>query len=367
VSAMNARERFNRIMHFQPVDRLPLWSVEAVMEGAIRQWIRDGFFPMGMSLSDVFKLDPKETIRLDTDPLPAYVQRTIDEDDRWRTTVDQYGFRVKTLKEQSVGPEIYYYLSGVVANRQDWEELKKRYDPADPRRRPRSWGPELIDYYNSALCPVGLRIDWGPGRGVKNGYAMGLERFLETVVDDPGLVQEMLDFWADFVIETARDLVSHCHIDYAYLAEDGIGYKTSSLVSPKMYRALWIPAMRRVTDFLHSHGIDVIGHYSSGSTLPLIPLLLDIGVNLHFPLEVAAGMDAPDLRRRFGRNILLIGNISRQALMDGPLAVEREFNAKVPALVADGGYIPAVDDAIMPDISFASYRRYLELVRGFRL
>jgi len=116
-----------------------------------------------------------------------------------------------------------------------------------------------------------------------------------------------------------------------------------------------------------SVGIDVIGHYSSGSQIPLIPVLLDIGVNLYFPLEVAAGVDARELRRRFGKDILLIGNISRQALMEGPQAVEKEFYAKVPSLSEEGGYIPAVDDAIMPDISFESYKRYLDLARDFRL
>jgi hypothetical protein len=362
---MNARERFNRIMHFQAVDRIPLWSVEEVMEGAIRTWIRDEDYPIGMSLSDVVKLDPVEIIRLDTDPLPAFVQRTLDEDDRWRIWVDQYGFTVKTLKAQSVGPVVYIYLSGVVNDRQDWEELKKRYDPADPRRQPRSWGPEFIAHYNNAAGPVGLRIDWGPGRGVKNGYAMGLEHFLEMLIGDPGLVEDMLDFWADFVIAMARDLVTNCQIDYAFFAEDGIGYRNSSLVSPKMYRKLWIPAMRKVTTFLYGHGIDVIGHYSSGNTLPLIPLLLDIGINTYFPLEVAAGMDAHELRNKFGGDILLIGNISRQALMDGPEAVDREFYAKVPSLMEAGGYIPAVDDAIMPDITFESYQHYIELVRSF--
>ena len=364
---MNARERFSRIMHYQAVDRIPLWSVEEGMEGAIRTWIRDGDYPIGMRLSDVVRLDPVQIIRLDTDPLPAFVQHTLEENDRWRIWLDQYGFTVKTLKEQSVGPEVYIYLSGVVKNRQDWEELKKRYDPTDPRRKPRSWSPELIEYYNNATCPVGLRIDWGPGRGVKNGYAMGLEHFLETVIRDPGLVKDMLDFWAEFVIAAARDLVTSCQIDYAYFAEDGIGYRNSSLVSPKMYQQLWIPAMRKVSDFLHGHGINIIGHYSSGNTLPLIPLLLDIGVNTHFPLEVAAGVDARELRRTYGRDILLIGNISRQALMDGPEAVDREFYDKVPPLMEDGGYIPAVDDAIMPDISFASYNHYIELVRNFEL
>ena len=106
-----------------------------------------------------------------------------------------------------------------------------------------------------------------------------------------------------------------------------------------------------------------------GITDPTIstPFLLDIGVNLYSPLEVAAGMDAIELRKQFGRDILLIGNISRQALMDGPHAVEKEFYAKVPQLMKSGGYIPAVDDAIMPDISDESYKHYLDLIRGFKL
>ncbi len=367
MTALTDRERFNRIMHWEPVDRPPVWGVEEVTEGAVRRWIRDGDFPIGSAVADVFSLDPVILMRLDTDPLPSFVQRGIGEDDEWRTYVDQYGFTVKELKAQSVSPRVYYYLDGVVHNRAEWEALKCRYYPQDPRRKPRAWSDELIDHYNEATCPVGLRIDWGPGRGPKNGYTMGLELFLETLISDPGLIRDMFDFWADFVIEASRELVTRFRIDFVYFAEDGIAYKNGTLVSPKMYRELWIPGMRKVADFLHSHGIKVIAHYSSGNQIPIIPVLLDIGVNLYFPLEVAAGMDARALRQRFGKNILLIGNISRQALMDGPHAVEHEFRAKVPPLMASGGYIPAVDDAIMPDISYASYKRYLELVRAYRL
>jgi uroporphyrinogen decarboxylase len=212
-----------------------------------------------------------------------------------------------------------------------------------------------------------MRIDWGPGRGAKNGYAMGLELFLETVMDDPDLIKDMFDFWAEFVIETARDWFEHVRFDFVYFTEDGMGYKNSSLVSPKIYKSLWIPALRKVTDFLHGYGVNIIAHYTSGNIRPLIPTLLDVGINLYFPLEVAAGMEARALQQEFGRDIRLIGNISRQALMDGPAAVEREFQSKVPALMASGGYIPAVDDAILPDISFESYQRFLELVRNYRL
>jgi len=36
---MNPKERFNRIMRFQSVDRAPLWGVEEVTEGAVRCWV----------------------------------------------------------------------------------------------------------------------------------------------------------------------------------------------------------------------------------------------------------------------------------------------------------------------------------------
>ena len=122
-----------------------------------------------------------------------------------------------------------------------------------------------------------------------------------------------------------------------------------------------------MVEFVRGHGVPVVGYLTSGKVRPLIRPLLEIGVSLHQPLECAAGLDARDLRREFGRDLLMIGNISRQALMDGPDAVEREFQAKVPPLMEAGGYIPAVDDLLMPDMPYASVKRYVELVRGFKL
>jgi len=101
---MNPRERLNRIMIFQPVDGPPFWSVEGVTEGAVRRWIQEGPFPLGMSVSVVFPLDGHEIICLDTAPLPSFVPRTIEKNDRWKTASDNYGFTVRTLREQTVTP-----------------------------------------------------------------------------------------------------------------------------------------------------------------------------------------------------------------------------------------------------------------------
>ena len=362
---MNARQRFGRIMHFQPTDRVPMWQVEGVSEGAVRQWIRDGHLPLGVDKDDVVACDPSTVIRLDTDPLPAFVRRTLEADEQWRTTIDPYGFTVRTSRARSVGPTVYYYLAGSVHSRRDWRDMTRRFDPADPRRRPRDWSEDLFGHLNGSAGPVGLRIDWGPGRGIKNGYMLGFDRFLQTLTDEPDLLAEIFDFWADFVIELARPWLANVRFDFAYLVEDGMGYKNSTLVSPEMYARIWAGPVRRVAEFLRAAGIDVVGYLTSGNVRPLIPTLLEVGVNLHMPLESAAGIDARTLRRQFPRDLLLIGNISRQALMTGPEAVEAEFHAKVPPLMEAGGYIPAPDDLIMPDMPLASYRRYAELVAAF--
>ena len=166
-----------------------------------------------------------------------------------------------------------------------------------------------------------------------------------------------------YTVDLSLDGVSY---DFASFCED-MAHKTGPMIDPQLYREVFGPHYRRLVDRVQRAGIDTIFLDSDGNVEDLIPVWLDLGINFIYPLEVAAGMDALALRREFGRDILMIGNISRQALMDGPGAVEREFYAKVPPLMKSGGYIPAVDDEILPDIPLESYQRYIDLVRNFKL
>jgi uroporphyrinogen decarboxylase len=364
---VNAKERFLRIMNYQKVDRIPLIRVEGLSETAARKWIMEGHLPLGVNINDVVPYDPWTLHHLDVVPLPTFVSRTIEADDEWTTGIDVHGFTVRTSRIKSVGEKIYYYLDGPVHDRDDWEKMKKRFDPSHPHRKPPDWSPELFEVYNSSSGPLGMHACWGPGRSIKNGYMMGLERFMETLAYDTSLASDMFEFWADFLIEMARDWVANIKFDFFEFDEDGMGFKNSTMVSPETFRKIWAPPMRRVTEFLRSHGVELICYKTSGNIRPIIPVLLDIGINMHWPVECAAGMDVLELRREFGRDLRLVGGIARQAVMDGIEAVEKEFYRKVPPLMGDGGYIPAIDDIIMSDMSYAAFRRFDELVREYEL
>jgi uroporphyrinogen decarboxylase len=71
-------------------------------------------------------------------------------------------------------------------------------------------------------------------------------------------------------------------------------------------------------------------------------------------------MDPRRLRQLFGPELILAGGIDTMEIAKGRKAIAAELEAKIPALLQQGGYIPFLDHAIPPDISYADFMYYLE-------
>ena len=140
--------------------------------------------------------------------------------------------------------------------------------------------------------------------------------------------------------------------------------KTGSLISPKLFREFMMEPLKRVTRTLNEYGIKIIMVDSDGNLDELIPLWLEANVNFVYPLEVAANCDAVRYRRQFGKEVLMLGNIDKRVLRDGctKREIEAEVMSKVPQLVKEGGFSPAVDHAVPPDVPFEHFKYYLDLV-----
>ena len=102
---------------------------------------------------------------------------------------------------------------------------------------------------------------------------------------------------------------------------------------------------------------------SDGNINKLIAPWLEVGVNFHWPLEVAAGMDAVALRKKYGKHLTLVGNIDKQVFSKGKSAIHDEVMSKVPYLAETGGYFPSLDHNIPPDVPFGGFKYYVELLR----
>jgi len=93
-----------------------------------------------------------------------------------------------------------------------------------------------------------------------------------------------------------------------------------------------------------------------------VPLWLEAGVNGIYPLERAAGVDPVEWRRKFGRELRLIGGIDKRAMAEGPAAIDKELEHVRP-LMEEGGYIPWCDHLVPPDVPFQHYMYYLNRMK----
>jgi uroporphyrinogen decarboxylase len=238
--------------------------------------------------------------------------------------------------------------------------IKPRLDAKNPGRRPQgeAWD-RFVAGARGRDAPLGI---WcGSFYGWPRSL-MGVERISLMFFDDPALIHEMCNHIADFAIEAVAPILQEVPCDFAYIWEDMAG-KAGPLCSPAMYRKFMLPPLKRVTDMLHSHGVDIIIVDSDGNNDVLVPLWLEAGVTGLRPFEIAAGCDPMAARRQYGKSLVIQGGIDKRALAQGPEAIEREVLSKVPWLCLQGGYFPQVDHLVPPDVSLANYRCYAALMR----
>lgn len=352
---MTHRERFVRTMHYQPVDRIPIWDF-GFWEQTIVEWRKQGL-PEGVSTDEFFGMDKQwHAIPVNLGMIPGFDEIVYEEDEQTQLVRDGSG---TLMRRSKCGTSIPTFIEFPVKNRADFEAMKERYDPDDPRRYPADWDQRVREYRDRDYA---LGIPAGGFFGWVRGW-MGVENTCICFHDDPQLMRDMMDFVADFVCRAIERALADVEIDYSSFWED-MAYNKTSLISPRMFREFMVPPYQKITRLLAAHRVDVNVVDCDGNIEQLIPLWLEGGVNCMFPLEVGVwGTSAVELAQRYGPQLLMIGNISKRALAGDRGAVEREVMSKVPALIKRQGYIPTVDHRVPPDVPLANYQYYIELVK----
>lgn len=288
--------------------------------------------------------------------IPAFKPEIIDHDERTVTLVNGGGVTVRYLKDDPWSMPTF--VDWPVKDRSTWKEYKKRLDPNTPERWPEDWDA-CVQLVKNLSLPISLQV------GGFFGYLrewVGTEKILYMFYDDPELIEEMMDQMLYMEIEIIKRVVKDIKIDSATFWED-MCYRAGPLISPDMFRKFMMPRYRKITDLLHKHGINIIFVDSDGNVEKLIPLWLECGINYVWPLEVAAGNDAVALRKEYGKDLILAGNIDKRALNRDKAAVKEEVMSKVPYLLETGGYFPTVDHLVPPDVPLENYQYYINTMR----
>ena len=369
VLGMNLLERFLACMEYEDPDRVPNWELGAwpqtvqrwEAEGLDVQRLHWGWFNGEAELG----MDEREFIHINSRMIPQFKTKVLEEDGQTQLIRDAQGRVRRTLKAGAVGGarmSMDTYERFPVENRGDWEELKKRYDPTHPRRyeanwrivRPAGWAarqhPLILGQNCSTLGFYWMAREW-----------MGTEPLSYAWYDQPELCHDMMEFWADFLIEITRPVLEVTGVEYVCLNED-LAMKTGPLLSPETYREFIYPRLRRVVEFFKSHGVRYVAIDSDGNPELIVPMMMDAGVDILWPLERAAGQDPVRIRKKFGKTLRLWGGVDKRELAKGPEAIDAHLRAMAP-LIEEGGFIPSVDHTVPPDIGWGNFRHYMERKR----
>ncbi len=362
---MDARTRFLSVMEYQPCDRLPNWEL-GTWPQTQQRWLEEGLHPESIHW-DWFTGEPKlgmdlrEFIPFNGSLIPPFKEEVLESDERTEVLRDASGRLRRALKEGTVNAgrsSMDQYLRFAVENRDDWREVSKRFDPADPARLEADWQRHLPRWKQRTVPLI-----FGPNMQTMGFYwmareLMGTENLSFAWYDQPELMHEMMEFWEHFLIQSARPVLEQIDVDYINLNED-MAMKNGPLLGPQTYKTYIFPHMKRVVAFYKSHGVRYVSVDTDGNPEPLIPLLLEAGVDLIWPLERAAEQDPVRLRKKFGRTLRLVGGVDKRALASGPEAILAHLKELQP-IVEDGGYIPTVDHTVSPDISWSNFQYYIE-------
>jgi uroporphyrinogen decarboxylase len=278
------------------------------------------------------------------DPQRAYVEQGQDcvmlpsqtppESNAWRDGVDEWGRLWKNGM----------YVTGVV----DTRENLQRYSPpldyvvrlfdAERAQAIRHRYPDHCLIYGTHIGPMTAAY-----------MAMGFERFFKGLVDDPALVQHLLEVRTDWCIAQYRRALS-LGAEVLILGDD-VASRHGPMISPRMYRRWVLPCHRRIVDALDA---PVIWH-SDGDIRPLLPLAIEADfVGVH-GLEPAAGIDLGEVKRQFGRDLVLIGNVDVGVLVQEDLdAVRHDVDRCLEQGAPGGGYMIASCNSIFTGMNLCA-------------
>ncbi|MCL2486211.1 MAG: hypothetical protein FWE86_01255 [Oscillospiraceae bacterium] len=339
---MTTKERMTRICAHKEADRVPI--IDIPWDGTLARWRREGM-PSDVDWQDYFGVD--KWTRIEVDISPRYGGKVLEETDDYIIYINPYGVTQRCFKELDSTPE---HLDYRVNTPEEWEKAKKAM-AFDENRIP--WDDLKRQYPKWVAEGQWLEAGFWFGFDVTHAHMVGTETLLIALLEEPEWVTDMIDTYLSGCIRCFERMWDEGYRFDAIHWYDDMGYKGTPFFSVDTYKELIKPFHKKAANWAHNRGIPAHLH-SCGYIEPLIPDVIDAGIDILNPLEVKAGMNPLKLKREYGDKLTLHGGINAMLLSDEKAAVA-EIERIVPALKENGGYIFATDHSIPNSVSLKTF------------
>jgi uroporphyrinogen decarboxylase len=268
------------------------------------------------------------------------------------TVLDEFGVYWK----QPRGQAHYEFFRGSFEGHPTLGDLRAFPWPDDPDEPRRFMGTremarqlyEETDYAVMAAIPGGF-VTWSQ-------FLRGFQGWFMDLVADPKFAEALMDRVLVFLLGIIDKLLDEVgpYIQIITFGDD-LAMQNGLMMSMPTFRKLIKPRLGRVFDFIRSRCDAKLWFHTDGAVIPLIPDLIDLGIDILDPIQVTAkGMDdTRHLKEEFGDDLVFWGGIDTQQLL--PFGTPDQVRAGVRRRILDmargGGYVLNSVHNIQGDVS----------------
>ncbi len=351
---MNSRERVLATLEHRKPDRIPLDFGSTLVTGITRNaYLRlkrhlgeeRGTFEFHDVIQQLALVEESVLERLEVDTrglMPNTVRKAPRVEDRgtYRSFTDEWGVEWKMPADGLYFDLVKSPLDGdiTVQNVEDFPWPSPTDDALFEglQERAKRWHQQGYAVILESICAGILEM---------SQRVRGYEQFYMDLALNPELACRLLDKFVEIKLQFYERAAQTLGGYVQFIREgDDLAGEESLLISPRAYRQYIKPRHAKLFEAqreLFPEPFFVFFH-SDGAISPVIPDLIELGVDVLNPVQLSAkGMNAGRLKREFGRNIAFWGGaMDPQALAtSSQVEVKRTVGSRIDALAPDGGYI----------------------------
>ena len=172
----------------------------------------------------------------------------------------------------------------------------------------------------------------------------GWDVFLMDLVADPALAGYLMDSLVEASIQRLEQVLPRVSgLVQVVQVGDDLGAQDGPQISPDVYRKLVKPRHKKLYQFIKSNSDAYLFLHTCGSVYKLIPDLIEAGIDVLNPVQVAArDMDTARLKKEFGDELAFWGGgcDTQKVLPFGtPEEVRDEVKRRIEDLAPGGGFV----------------------------
>ena len=357
---MSPRERFLAALNHKEPDRVPTFTnltpqvAEKLGKKMNLPWeAEDSWLSSRISHMEIL-------IELGNDAVGVGPTRAKDAPTRWEDgkLIDEFGF---VYRRVGLYDEIIKRPLAEVEIVEEVDEFKMP-DPLAPGR----WdlAEKMIKRYKDNFAIVGdlettiFELSWN---------LVGMEKFLMDLIMEKPYVFALMDKVMEYNLACGKKMVE-LGVDMIWTGDD-FGTQKGMLLSPEIWRKVFKPRMQYIFKELRKVNPGIkIAYHSCGSIFPIIPDLIEIGLDVLNPIQPRAkDMDLAKLKQKFGDELVFFGGVDEQKVLPfgDTKQVEDEVKLRIAQAGQGGGFIIAPAHNIQPDTPLENIYAYFEAIKKY--